>query len=586
MPGGLAAKEVTLLDPAAGTLTFPAEAIKLAVEEYTGAYGDGGKANFIKNQLLKNFYAFELMMAPYAIGHLKISFLLEELGYTMQEDDRFKLYLTNTLDMEDLQQTQIPGLESLSEESHEAGKVKQKEKILVIMGNPPYSGHSANKNDWTEKLLKEDVDGAQSYYKIDGEGLGEKNPKWLQDDYVKFLRFAQWKIHKAGEGIVGMITNHSYLDNPTFRGMRQSLMNTFNEIFITDLHGNSKKKETAADGSKDENVFDIQQGVAVIIMTKNKNSKGCKVYHQDIFGLRKEKYDWLQEFNFSKKNYFLLKPEMPWYFFIKRNTEEIKHYNQWIKVNEIFPVNSIGIVTERDELTIKWNASEILNTVKIFSKLDSGLARETYKLGNDARDWKVTMAQDDLRKSNLAPEKISAILYRPFDTRFTYYTGNSRGFHCMPRGEVMRNFSSENIGLITSRIVKGESFCHALISDTITDGALLAANTASSSYMFPLYLYPTKERKKKALQSLILFEPESAYGSKEKKPNITPIVFEQLQKAYGQRPAPEQILYYCYAILYSNTYRLKYAAFLKIDFPRIPFTSDYNLFVQNAKLGE
>jgi predicted helicase len=193
---------VTLLDPAGGTLTFPAEAIKLAVEEYTGKYGDAGKTQLIRNQILKNFYAFELMMAPYAIGHIKISFLLEELGYTMQKDDRFKLYLTNTLDMEDLKQTEIPGLESLSDENHLAGAIKQKESILVILGNPPYSGHSANKNDWTERLLKEDFDGAQSYYKVDGQPLGEKNPKWLQDDYVKFLRFAQWKIHKAGQGIV------------------------------------------------------------------------------------------------------------------------------------------------------------------------------------------------------------------------------------------------------------------------------------------------------------------------------------------------------------------------------------------------
>ncbi|MFZ1978176.1 MAG: N-6 DNA methylase, partial [Bacteroidota bacterium] len=303
LPDGLASKELTLLDPAGGTLTFPAEAIKLAVEEFVGKYGDAGKTKLIKDQILKNFYAFELMMAPYAIGHIKISFLLEELGYTMQEDDRFKLYLTNTLDMEDLKQTEIPGLESLSDENHLAGQIKQKEPILVILGNPPYSGHSANSNDWTERLLKEDIDGATSYYTVDGQPLGEKNPKWLQDDYVKFLRFAQWKIHKAGQGIVGMITNHSYLDNPTFRGMRQSLMKTYNEIYIIDLHGNSLKKETTVDGGKDENVFDIQQGTAIAILVKNKNGKGCKAYHRDIYGLREEKYDWLEKKAFKKKDY-------------------------------------------------------------------------------------------------------------------------------------------------------------------------------------------------------------------------------------------------------------------------------------------
>jgi hypothetical protein len=260
---GLADPKVTVLDPAAGTLTFPAEAIMLAVAEYVEKYGEGGKKGFIRDQILKNYYAFELMMAPYAIGHMKISILLESMGYKLQADDRFQLYLTNTLEMEEIDQIGIPGLHSLSEESKLAGKVKKEEPILVIMGNPPYSLLSSNTNAWTEELLKEDIDGATSYYKVDGNPLNERNPKALQDDYVKFLRFAQWKIQKAGKGIVAMITNHGYLDNTTFRGMRQSLMKTFDEIYILDLHGNSVKRETAPNGGKDENVFDIRQGVAI-----------------------------------------------------------------------------------------------------------------------------------------------------------------------------------------------------------------------------------------------------------------------------------------------------------------------------------
>ncbi len=209
------------------------------------------------------------MMAPYAIGHLKMGFIFDELGYKMADDERFKLYLTNTLEMEEIKQIAIPGLSSLSEESHLAGKVKKEQPVLVVLGNPPYSGISANINEWTERLLKEDIDGTQSYYKMDGQPLGERNPKMLQDDYVKFLRFAQWKIQTSGYGIVGMITNHSYLDNPTFRGMRQSLMKTFDEIYILDLHGNSLKKETTPEGGKDENVFDIRQGVAIALFIKN-----------------------------------------------------------------------------------------------------------------------------------------------------------------------------------------------------------------------------------------------------------------------------------------------------------------------------
>lgn len=262
---GLASKNVTLLDPAGGTLGFLAKAIEIAVVEVANKYGKGIVKSFIQECILENFYSFELMMAPYAIGHMKMSFLLEELGYKMEDDERVKYYLTNTLEMKELDESKFPGMSSLSHESHEAGKVKKQVPILVILGNPPYSGHSSNTGEWISDVIKE-------YYQVDGKPLGEKNPKWLQDDYVKFIRFSQWKIDEAGEGVLGFITNHSYLDNPTFRGMRQSLMNSFDEIYILDLHGNSLKKEKAPDGSKDENVFDIQQGVAICFMIKYKSS--------------------------------------------------------------------------------------------------------------------------------------------------------------------------------------------------------------------------------------------------------------------------------------------------------------------------
>jgi predicted helicase len=331
---GLADPSVTLLDPAAGTLTFPAEAIKLAVKEYVEKYGEGGKKGLIRDQILKNYYAFELMMAPYAIGHMKISILLKSLGYQLQKDDHFQLYLTNTLEMEEIEQTTLPGVHSLSEESHLAGKVKKEKPILVIMGNPPYSGVSSNINEWTEKLLKEDLDGAQSYYKVDGEPLGEKKT-WLQDDYVKFIRFAQWKIHKAGKGIVAMITNHAYLDNPTFRGMRQSLMKTFNEIYLLDLHGNSLRKETAPDGGKDENVFDIRQGVAISIFIKNDIKKTHIIKHQDIYGLRKKKYELLDTKNIEGIKYQVINPNKPFYFFVPRSTSNIQHYKTWPSIKRV-----------------------------------------------------------------------------------------------------------------------------------------------------------------------------------------------------------------------------------------------------------
>ncbi len=582
---GLASEQVKLLDPAGGTLSFPAEAIKLAVDEFTTKYGTGGLHNWIKNHILQNFYAFELMMAPYAIGHLKIGFIFEELGYKMADDERFKLYLTNTLEMEEIDKINMPFYRSLSEESHLAGKVKKEQPILVILGNPPYSGISSNINKWTERLLKEDIDGTQSYYIVDDKSLGEKNPKWLQDDYVKFLRFAQWKIHKSGYGIVGMITNHSYLDNPTFRGMRQSLMKTFDEIYIINLHGNSLKKETAADGGKDENVFDIRQGVAIALFIKNKHPKKSQVFYKDLFGLRTEKYNWLDNNDFKQKNYVKIKPQSPYYFFVKRNTEKIKEYLNWMQINEIFPVNSVGIVTARDKLTIQWSANKLWNIVLNFSKIETELARWTYELGKDVRDWKVSFAQKDLIESGPIKDKIYPILYRPFDIRYTYYTGKSRGFHCMPRHEVMRHMLKENIGLITIRRSRSsEHWNFVFVSDKLISGAT-SITSLDINYLFPLYLCPEdkKNNPKSRSSIMMVFEPPKEYG---RKPNITDEVFKNLQQAYKRRPSPEDILYYIYAIFYSNIFRETYADFLKIDFPRVPFTADYKLFKALGKLGE
>ncbi len=372
MTDGLASKDVKLLDPASGTATFPVEAIKIAAGEFIKNYGNGSLNRWIKEHILTNYFAFELMMAPYTVGHLKINFVLEELGYRMDENERFKLYLTNSLEAESVKETFFPGLRHLSEENKLADKVKKDEDILVIIGNPPYSGESANKGKWIENLVKEDVDGLQSYYKVDRETLssqGEKNTKWLQDDYVKFLRFAQWKIQRKGFGIVGMITNHSYLDNPTFRGMRQSLMKTFDEIYILNLHGNSLKRETAPDGGKDENVFDIRQGVAIALFIRNKNPEQQKVYYSDLYGLREEKYRWLRKNNFEKVNYEEIKPASPWYFFVPRKTGGIQYYLDWKRINEIFPVNVTGIVTARDKFVIGFNENEIRNRILQFKDL-------------------------------------------------------------------------------------------------------------------------------------------------------------------------------------------------------------------------
>lgn len=575
---GFATESVTVLDPAAGTLTFPAEAAKLAVNEFVSKYGEGGRESFIRDYVLKNFYAFELMMSPYAVGHLKMSFLLEELGYTLKKEDRAKLYLTNTLEMEDLVQTDLPGMSSLSEESHLAGKVKKDQPILVILGNPPYSGHSANKGKWIDSLLKQGykrVNGEadEGYYRVDGQPLNEKNPKWLQDDYVKFIRFAQWKIDQADEGILGFITNHSYLDNPTFRGMRRSLMKTFNEIYILDLHGNSLKKEKCPDGSKDQNVFDIRQGVAIALFIKNRGKrKDCSIYHSDLWGSRDDKYEWLQANDLNTTKWQQISPKSEDYFFIPRDEKLLEKYQSYPKINEIFPVNSVGIVTARDNLTIKYTEDQVWNTIQTFVKMDTELARTAYSLGMDARDWKIELAQKDLLDSGLDKKKIVPILYRPFDVRYTYYTGKSRGFHCMPRPEVMRNMVKQNLGLI---IHKREElmipYSHFYISDCLAEHGCLSSKT--TCYLAPLYIYPDVER-------------HSLFKNIEKQPNIQITFLNTIYSFHKKDTTAEDILYYIYAVAYSLTYRNLYSEFLKSDFPRIPFTKDNELFNKLAALGE
>ena len=579
---GMASDTVTVLDPASGTLTFLAEAAKLAVNEFTSKYGDGGKEGFIKDHILKNFYAFELMMAPYAVGHLKMSFLLEELGCSLQKDDRFKLYLTNTLDMEELEQTSLPGMASLSEESHLAGKVKKEQPILVILGNPPYSGHSANKGEWIDRLLKKGYthkNGIKDdgYYRVDGKPLGEKNPKWLQDDYVKFIRFSQWKIDQAGEGVLGFITNHSYLDNPTFRGMRESLMNSFDEIYLLDLHGNSLKKEKCPDGSKDENVFDIRQGTAIALFIKTKgNNKSKKVFYSELWGMRKEKYDRLINDDIATTKWQEIAPKSEFYLFVPRDEKLLKQYEKSPKITDIFPVNSVGIVTARDKFVIDTDKQALKRRIRMFcdEKIPDELIGEPYKL-KDKSNWKLKSAREKVRNDKDWENSFAQILYRPFDIQWIFYNDVLVE---RARRNVMRHMMQENLALCVGRagqVVGAEKpwnivFC----SNHIEDFNLFYRGGSSN---FPLYLYPDPDQKD-------LFS--HLKESKERKPNISGKIFSTLSETYKTKLSPEDIFYYIYAVFYSNTFRTKYAEFLKTDFPRVPFTKDKTLFKKLAGYGK
>lgn len=563
---GLAGENVTLLDPAGGTLSFFTMAMQVAVDEYVKLYGEGMKRQFIKQQLLKNFYAFELMMAPYAIGHMKTSFMLEELGYQLEDDDRVQYYLTNTLEMEDLDTVKIPGLSSLSKESHLAGEVKKNTKIQIVIGNPPYSGHSSNNSKWIREKVND-------YYFVDGVSINEKNSKWLQDDYVKFIRFAQYKIDQAGEGIVCMITNHGYIDNPTFRGMRKSLIDSFDEIYVLDLHGNALKKEKTPQGGKDENVFDIRQGVAILMMIKSDHlKKDHGVSQFDLFGTRHHKYDVLLETEFHGIGWRAVNPQ-PGFFLLRSQDDNLFDiYKTFIDIREFFHNYNVGIVTARDSLTIQDTKEKMFQTVKKFVSFDPEVARVAFNLGHDTRDWKVHLAQNDVTSTGTRLENVHRIIYRPFDIKYTYFTGNSRGFICMPRRDVMQHMLDENMGLCIGRqwsSVGSKIFDVFFISDSLIDFNLFRRG---GELLLPLYQYPSSDE---------------AFG--ERYYNIDLKLIEQIEAIFENKHdslTPEKVFYYLYGILHSVNYRKKFEEFLKIDFPRIPIMKDYESFLIISNHGE
>lgn len=642
--------KVLLLDPATGTATFPYAVIDHIRAEFMRSGNAGLWSGYVRDHLLPRLFGFELLMAPYAVAHFKLGLQLAGLdlpdgqrgawAYDFSQDERIGVYLTNALEAPH-EHTGLPLFtQFLARETAAADRVKQELPVLVVFGNPPYSGHSANKGPWIDGLLKgalADGGRAPGYYEVDGQPLGEKNPKWLQDDYVKFIRWAQWRIERTGAGILAFITNHSYLDNPTFRGMRRSLMATFTDIYVLDLHGNAKKREVAPDGGADENVFDIQQGVAIGLFVKESGKTGpAWVHHAELWGGREDKYAQLMADDVQTTPWRALAPQAPFYLFVPQDVDRLGEYERGWKVTDVFPVNSVGIVTARDSLTIGWTTGAIWQTVRDFVSLPVEEARSKYRLGDDARDWKVELAQKDVRSSGPTESKVTPILYRPFDLRFTYYTGQTRGFICMPRPEVMGHMlTGGNVGLHLCRQIVSDSWQHVLVTDHITDDCYVSNKTRERGYTLPLYLYPPASTENGSQASWLNTSPwpPDAAG---RVPNLAPAFVAAVEARTGlrfawpgggpgvgegpgdwksqlplrSRPAPtdgestqvdlatvaavsnrretfapEDLFGYIYAIFHSPTYRSRYAEFLKIDFPRVPITSDATLFRRLAALG-
>ncbi|EAJ5383644.1 DNA methyltransferase [Campylobacter jejuni] len=566
-------KNITLLDFATGTGTFLLEAFRKALEPISK-----NSVNYNPKVLIDKFCGFEFLIAPYTIAHLKISqSFKEEFNSPLNDDESLKIALTNTLysksiSKEQNDQNTLFTLIDLTKEFKKAQKIKE-EQILIITGNPPYSGASSNKGlyedeikisyglepskanlnneqkKWISSYFKEKSKQNTSTFKAIYEKHkleNEKNSKVMLDDYVKFIRFAQSKIDSQESGIFAFISNNSFLDNPTFRGMRYSLMQSFDKIYILNLHGDTRKKEKAPDGSKDDNVFDIMQGVSINIFIKqNSKAKNTNIYYHDLYGKRKDKYEFLYENDLNSIKWTLVKNNEPFYLFLPQNNDLLEEYNKGISVKDIFMLSSVGIASSKDAILISTNNKK--------------LEQQVYNFYNE-----------------FDKKYIKEIAYKPFDTQKIYYDIKKVE---RPRIDIMEHFLGyENIGLIYDRGTNLKEISNLFISSKVIDKHLVGAN----SYVSPLYLYPTTRSKKFLEKENPNFNEENFTSKIE---NFKESFRTFIDELYKEKFSPQNILGYIYAVLFHKIYREKYLDFLKIDFPKIPFTKDKNTFKNLSKLG-
>ncbi len=606
---GLINKSAVILDPAMGTGAFLNEVIRFIKATFDKNNSDLTPEkrivewnHFLTENLLDRVFGFEIMINPYIIAQLQLAQTLESTGFDLKASEkRIGIFLTNTL--ESIQYR--PNLTKymthdplLADEIEQADRIKINTPISVVIGNPPYSKISSNKEcKWIEGLMKGTIsDGIRrsSYYEIDGEPLKERKIHLL-DDYVKFIRFAQWRIEKTGYGIVAFITNHGFLSNPTFRGMRQQLLEAFNVIYILDLHGNILKGEKGPNNSKDENVFDIKQGTSIIFMIKEKQVDGkLQIFHFELWGTRNNKYEFLQNNDVASVNWIQIFPRSPDYFFYPIDWTLWEEYNKGWKLTDIFSEYGVGIVTARDRLTIHSTREDMWRTVIDFGTLSPDEAREKYKLGKDAESWGVTNAQNDLRNigifkavsrvdgqiniidkmfaNQLKKQYIKPILYRPFNKKYIFYTGNSNGFLARPVYSIMKHLlHKNNLSLITTRLTKGENFEHVFVTNILFEQIFLSSKTSNSAYSFPLYLISPKDGDLIANISDVFIDYITSIWKLKFRKEAT------MDGALARYFTSKDIFHYIYAILHSKIYRNRYRKFLGLDFPIIPFSSNLEL---------
>ncbi|MCK4709223.1 MAG: N-6 DNA methylase, partial [Gammaproteobacteria bacterium] len=467
--------KVQVLDPATGTGTFLAEVVKFIYNKKFKAM-QGAWSGYVEEHLIPRLNGFELLMASYSMAHLKLDMLLTETGYKPKKDQRFNIFLTNSLE-EHHPDTNTLFSSWLSSEANEANNVKRDTPVMVVMGNPPYSVSSSNKSVWIEGLMAD--------YK---KGLKEKNIQPLSDDYIKFIRYGQHFIDKNSEGVLAYISNNSFIDGLIHRKMRESLVDDFDKIFILDLHGNSKKKEMVKDGSKDENIFDIMQGVSINIFVKTgktKKHESAEVFQFDVYGKRQVKYDYLNDNSIQDIDWKPIEVKGPGFVFKYQDYLKLDKYDKGFAINEFFPINASGITTERDALCIQFDESGIIEIKNNLISMEEDEFRKKYTPKPDGRDWKIRYAKNDLIHND---NEVARIFYRPFDVRKTIYTGNSKGFMAYPRHELMKHsINSDNYTLLALRQSRDAQKNGCLIVNSIFGKDAISSLDRVSG--FPLYLY-------------------------------------------------------------------------------------------------
>lgn len=569
--------DVQILDPATGTGTFIRQVILQIFDTFKNQRK--GLTNeqiqkewniYVPTHLLPRLNAFELMMAPYAVAHMKLAMVLKETGYDFSSDKRLQVYLTNSLEKAGKENTQLSMFyneDPLAFESVEANQAKKNEGINVIIGNPPYAGSSANKGAWITNLI--DI----FRFEPGGRTRLKEIKTHFDNDYIKFIRYANYMLEKSKNGILAFITPRDYIFSPTFRGFRWIMQSIYNKIYILDLHGDARQNRNAT--SPDENIFDIIQGVCIGIFVKNEKQKGSEIYHYELRGLRDKKLEFLNSRTLINTPFEKVSNTAPFYSFKPTISDS---YDDSFSINKLFKYSVNGIQTGRDSITIQSSVDDMKQTIEDFVSLDSETARIKYKLGADGRDWKVEWAQNDIRNNINSNGIITPILYRPFDIRYTFYSGpKGKGFLQCPRGSVMEKMvDTENIALIIGRqgqAVGNIEWCLSFVSYGMpTDLNLFYRG---GGMVFPLY----------------------SYNENNKTPNlderVAKSIADSIESKYSythsdcvDEISPTDIFYYIYSILHSHKYRIKYHELLLNDFPSVPFPKKKDSFFKLVDIGE